>query len=98
MLFQQKTIKKDIQAIGVGLHTGEKINLSLRPASPDTGIVFRRVDLSKRVCIPARSEYVVSTQLSTTIGKDKTQISTVEHLLSAIAGLGIDNLYVDVDA
>ena len=98
MLFQQKTIKKDIQAIGVGLHTGETINLSLRPATPDTGIVFRRVDLNRRVCIPARSEYVVSTKLSTTIGKDKAQISTIEHLLSAIAGLGIDNLYVDVDA
>jgi UDP-3-O-[3-hydroxymyristoyl] N-acetylglucosamine deacetylase len=82
----------------VGLHTGEKIYLTLRPAAPDTGIVFRRVDLDSPVDIPARAENVGDTRLSTTLVRDGTRISTVEHLLSAFAGLGIDNAYVDVSA
>jgi UDP-3-O-[3-hydroxymyristoyl] N-acetylglucosamine deacetylase len=87
-----------IRATGVGLHTGEKVYLTLRPAAPDTGIVFRRVDLKEPVDIPAKAENVGDTQLSTTLEKDGVTISTVEHLLSAFAGLGIDNAYVDVSA
>jgi UDP-3-O-[3-hydroxymyristoyl] N-acetylglucosamine deacetylase len=80
------------------LHTGAKIFLTLRPAAPNTGIVFRRVDLPRPMEIPARAKYVGDTQLSTTLEKDGVRISTVEHLLSAFAGLGIDNAYVDVSA
>ena len=97
IVIKQKTIKNSIRAKGVGLHQGEKISITLRPASPDTGVIFRRADLSHPLEIPARSEYVVDTRLSTTLGKDSYSIATVEHLLSAIAGLGIDNLYIDVD-
>lgn len=97
-LYKQKTIKNSIGAVGVGLHLGEKTNLTLRPALADTGVIFRRVDVEKHVSIPAKSEYVVGTALSTTLGWQHLRISTVEHLLSAIAGLGIDNLYVDVDS
>jgi UDP-3-O-[3-hydroxymyristoyl] N-acetylglucosamine deacetylase len=87
-----------IRATGVGLHTGDKVYLTLRPAAPDTGIVFRRVDLPEPVEIPARSEFVGDTSLSTTLERDGVKVSTVEHLLSAFAGLGIDNAYVDVSA
>jgi UDP-3-O-[3-hydroxymyristoyl] N-acetylglucosamine deacetylase len=82
----------------VGLHTGEKVLLTLRPAAPDTGIVFRRVDLKDPVDIRACAENVGDTRLSTTLVNGKVRISTVEHLLSAFAGLGIDNAYVDVSA
>lgn len=95
---RQRTLKNVIRAIGVGLHTGEKVYLTLRPAAPDAGIVFRRVDLSEPVDIPAKAENVGDTRLSTTLVKDGAKISTVEHLLSAFAGLGIDNAYVDVSA
>lgn len=91
-------MKNVIRATGVGLHTGEKVYLTLRPAAPDTGIVFRRVDLPEPVDIPAKAELVGDTRLSTTLVKDGVRISTVEHLLSAFAGLGIDNAYVDVSA
>jgi UDP-3-O-[3-hydroxymyristoyl] N-acetylglucosamine deacetylase len=97
-MIKQRTLKNVIRATGVGLHTGEKIYLTLRPAAPDTGIVFRRVDLDSPVDIPARAENVGDTRLSTTLVRDGTRISTVEHLLSAFAGLGIDNAYVDVSA
>ena len=98
IMIRQRTLKNVIRATGVGLHTGEKVYLTLRPAAPDTGIVFRRVDLPEPVDIPAKAEYVGDTQLSTTLVKDGVRISTVEHLLSAFAGLGIDNAYVDVSA
>ncbi len=91
-------MKNVIRATGVGLHTGEKVYLTLRPAAPGTGIVFRRVDLPEPVDIPAKAELVGDTRLSTTLVKDGVRISTVEHLLSAFAGLGIDNAYVDVSA
>ena len=94
----QRTLKNVIRATGVGLHTGEKVYLTLRPAAPDTGIIFRRVDLPEPVDIPACAENVGDTTLSTTLEKDGVRISTVEHLLSAFAGLGIDNAYVDVSA
>ena len=97
-MIRQRTLKNVIRATGVGLHTGEKVYLTLRPAAPDTGIVFRRVDLNEPVDIPAKAENVGDTQLSTTLEKDGVTISTVEHLLSAFAGLGIDNAYVDVSA
>ncbi len=95
---KQRTLKNCIRATGVGLHSGEKVYLTLRPAPPDTGIVFRRVDLPEPVEIEARAEYVGDTRLSTTLIKDGVRVDTVEHLLSAFAGLGIDNAYVDLSA
>jgi UDP-3-O-[3-hydroxymyristoyl] N-acetylglucosamine deacetylase len=97
-VIKQRTLKNVIRATGVGLHTGEKIYLTLRPAAPDTGIVFRRIDLDPPVDIPANPEFVGETTLSTTLVKDHVRISTVEHLLSAMAGLGIDNAYIDLNA
>ncbi len=97
-MIRQRTLKNVIRATGVGLHTGEKIYLTLRPAAVDTGIVFRRVDLDQPVDIPAKAEFVGDTTLSTTLVKDGVRVSTVEHLLSALAGLGIDNAYIDVSA
>lgn len=97
-MIKQRTLKNVIRATGVGLHTGQKVYLTLRPAAVDTGIVFRRVDLDEPVDIPAKAENVGDTRLSTTLVRDGVRISTVEHLLSAFAGLGIDNAYVDVSA
>ncbi len=97
-MIHQRTLKNPIKATGVGLHTGEKVLLSLRPAPPNTGVVFRRTDLAPPVAIRATAENVGDTALSTTLVKGDVRISTVEHLLSAVAGLGIDNLYVDVSA
>jgi UDP-3-O-[3-hydroxymyristoyl] N-acetylglucosamine deacetylase len=97
-MLRQRTLKNVIRATGVGLHTGKKIFLTLRPAAVDTGIVFRRIDLDEPVEIPAREENVGETTLSTTLAKGEVRISTVEHLLSAFAGLGIDNAYVDLSA
>lgn len=97
-MIRQRTLKNVIRATGVGLHTGEKVYLTLRPAVPDTGIVFRRVDLETPMEIPAIPENVGDTTLSTALVKDGVRISTVEHLLSALAGLGIDNAYVDLNA
>ncbi len=97
-VIRQRTLKNVIRATGVGLHTGEKVYLTLRPAAPDTGIVFRRVDLDEPVEIPARPDYVGDTVLSTTLVRGEVRISTVEHLLSAMAGLGIDNAYIDLSA
>lgn len=97
-MIRQRTLKNIIKATGVGLHTGEKVYLLLRPAAPNTGIVFRRVDLPEPVDIPATPQNVGETTLSTTLVKGDVKVSTVEHLLSALAGLGIDNAYVDVSA
>jgi UDP-3-O-[3-hydroxymyristoyl] N-acetylglucosamine deacetylase len=97
-MIRQRTLKNVIRATGVGLHTGEKIFLTLRPAAVDTGIVFRRIDLDPPVEISAKEENVGDTRLSTTLSKGDVRISTVEHLLSAFAGLGIDNAYVDLSA
>ncbi len=97
-MIRQRTLKNVIRATGLGLHTGEKVYLTLRPAAPDTGIVFRRVDLDEPVEIPARCENVGDTRLCTTMAKGDVRISTVEHLLSALAGLGIDNAYIDLSA
>ena len=97
-MIKQRTLKNVIRATGVGLHTGKKVLLTLRPASANTGIIFRRVDLDPAVEIPAKPKYVGDTSLSTTLVKDNARISTVEHLLSALAGFGIDNAFVDLTA
>src|SRR3546814_6204976 len=95
---QQRTIKNVIRATGVGLHSGEKVYLTLRPAPVDTGIMFRRVDVEPAVEIPANAELVSETTLCTGLSRDGAKVRTVEHLMSALAGLGIDNLYVDLSA
>ena len=95
---QQRTIKNVIRATGVGLHSGNKVFLTLRPAAPDTGIVFRRVDLDPVVEIPATGDLVSETTLCTGLSRDGAKVQTVEHLMSALAGLGIDNLYVELSA
>ncbi|MEY3220831.1 MAG: hypothetical protein RIT27_2188 [Pseudomonadota bacterium] len=97
-MIKQRTLKNTIRATGVGLHTGQKIFMTLKPAPIDTGIVFRRVDLKPAVEIHARAENVGDTRLSTTLCKGDVRISTVEHLLSALAGLGVDNAYIEVTA
>ena len=97
-MIKQRTLKNTIRATGVGLHTGDKVYLTLRPAEPDTGIRFRRVDLDEPVTINATPENVGETTLSTTLVQDGVKISTIEHLLSAFAGLGIDNAIIDVSA
>ncbi|HXH02895.1 MAG TPA: UDP-3-O-acyl-N-acetylglucosamine deacetylase [Candidatus Competibacteraceae bacterium] len=97
-MIKQRTLKNIIRATGVGLHTGEKVYLTLRPAAPDTGIVFRRVDLPEPLEIRACPQNVGDTQLNSTLVKGDVRIATVEHLLAAFAGLGIDNAYVDVSA
>src|SRR5690606_7657282 len=93
---QQRTIKNVIRATGVGLHSGQKVFLTLRPAAPDTGIVFRRVDLDPVVESPASGELVSETTLCTGLARDGAKVQTVEHLMSALAGLGVDNLYVEL--
>src|ERR1700686_3948724 len=95
-MLKQRTLKSSIKTTGVGLHTGARVDLALRPAPPDTGIVFHRTDLPQPVAIPAHASYVGDTRLSSSLEKDGVKISTVEHLMSALAGLGIDNLHVDV--
>lgn len=97
-MIKQRTPKKVIQATGVGLHSGEKVYLTLRPAPVNTGIIFRRTDLDPIVEIPASYEYVGDTTLCTSLQHNGVKIGTVEHLLSALAGLGIDNAYVDINA
>ncbi len=97
-MIRQRTLKNTIRATGVGLHSGEKVYLTLKPAPADTGIVFRRTDLKPAVEILARAENVGETMLSTTLVRDGVRVATVEHLLSAMAGLGIDNCYVELSA
>lgn len=97
-MLQQRTLKTLTRAVGVGLHSGQRVELTLRPAQPDTGIVFRRVDLPEPVDIPIRAESVTDTRLASTISAGGAKVHTVEHLMSACAGLGIDNLYVDITA
>ena len=97
-MIRQRTLKNVIRATGVGLHTGDKVYMTLRPAAVDTGIVFRRVDLSPPVEIRSSCNNVGDTRLSTTLVKGDVRIATIEHLLSAMAGLGIDNAYVDLSA
>lgn len=97
-MIRQRTLKNTIKATGITLHGGERAELTLRPAPPDTGIIFQRIDLTPAVIIPAVASNVGDTTMSTTLVKDGVRVSTVEHLLSALAGLGIDNAYIDVTA
>ena len=97
-MLRQRTLKTAIRATGVGLHTGEKVYMTLRPAAANAGITFRRVDLDEPVDIPADARLVGETMLGTTLIRDGVKVATVEHLMSALAGLGIDNLHVDLSA
>src|SRR5438045_2785925 len=97
-MLRQRSLKSSVSASGVGLHTGQKVRLTLRPAPPDTGVVFRRIDLASPVDIPARAELVGETRLSSCLVKDGAKLYTVEHLMSALGGLGVDNVYADIDA
>ncbi|HEY8358123.1 MAG TPA: UDP-3-O-acyl-N-acetylglucosamine deacetylase [Ramlibacter sp.] len=95
-MLRQRTLKSLTKAVGVGLHGGQRVELTLRPAQPDTGIVFRRVDLPLPVEIPVSAQAVTDTRLASTVSNGDVKVHTVEHLMSACAGLGIDNLYVDI--
>jgi len=97
-MLPQRTLKTLTTAVGVGLHSGQRVELTLRPAPPDTGIVFRRVDLPEPVDIPVAADSVTDTRLASTIATGSAKVHTIEHLMSACAGLGIDNLYVDITA
>ncbi len=97
-MLRQRTLKTAIRATGVGLHTGEKVYMTLRPAAENSGITFRRVDLEPPVDVPGDPRLVGETMLGTTLIKDGVKVATVEHLMSALAGLGIDNLHVDLSA
>ena len=97
-MLQQRTLKTLTRAVGVGLHSGQRVELTLRPAQPDTGIVFRRVDLPEPVDIVVSAVAVSDTRLASTLSNGNVKVHTVEHLMSACAGLGVDNLYVDITA
>jgi UDP-3-O-[3-hydroxymyristoyl] N-acetylglucosamine deacetylase len=97
-VLQQRTLKSLTRAVGVGLHSGQRVEITLRPAQPDTGIVFRRVDLPQPVDIPVSAMAVTDTRLASTLSHGDAKVFTVEHLMSACAGLGVDNLYVDITA
>jgi len=96
-MLKQRTIAAPVKTVGIGLHTGRKVTLQLLPAPVDTGIIFRRVDLKDSVGIPAHAHGVTDTRLATVLQNGDTRVSTVEHLLSACAGLGIDNLIIELD-
>src|SRR3954470_15104079 len=95
-MFKQRTLKSSIRTTGVGLHTGEKVAMTLRPAHPNTGIVFRRIDLARPIDVRAVAGNVSDARLCSTLEQDGARVATVEHLMSAFAGLGIDNAYVDI--
>ncbi len=97
-MLQQRTLKTITTAVGVGLHSGQKVELTLRPAPPDTGIVFRRIDLPQPITIPVSATAVTDTRLASTISHLGAKVLTVEHLMSACSGLGLDNLFVDITA
>jgi len=96
-VLKQRTLSNSIRASGVGLHSGEKVNMTLRPAAKDTGIIFRRLDIEPIQQIPALAKSVIDTMLGTTIAKKNASVMTVEHILAAFAGLGIDNALIDLD-
>ncbi len=96
-MLHQRTLKSLVHATGVGLHTGQKVKMTLRPAGIDTGVVFRRVDLASPVDIPARADLVGETRLSSCLVQGEVKVHTVEHLMSALSGLGVDNVYIDLD-
>ncbi|MGS5085349.1 UDP-3-O-acyl-N-acetylglucosamine deacetylase [Hydrogenophaga sp. A37] len=97
-MLAQRTLKSLTKAVGVGLHSGQRVELTLRPAAPDTGIVFRRVDLPDPVEIPVNADAVSDTRMASTISNGGVKVQTIEHIMSAASGLGLDNLYVDITA
>jgi UDP-3-O-[3-hydroxymyristoyl] N-acetylglucosamine deacetylase len=97
-MFRQRTIKKIVSTVGVGLHSGQRVELTLRPAQPDTGIVFHRVDCEPVIDLPATASMVSDTRMASVLQVQGVRVSTVEHLMSALAGLGIDNLHIDINA
>lgn len=97
-MLQQRTLKTITRAVGMGLHSGQRVEMTLRPAQPDTGIVFRRVDLPEPVDIPINAQAVVDTRMASTIATGNAKVHTIEHLMSALCGMGIDNLYIDITA
>ncbi|HZQ73745.1 MAG TPA: UDP-3-O-acyl-N-acetylglucosamine deacetylase [Burkholderiales bacterium] len=97
-MLRQRTLKSSVRAAGVGLHTGQRVRLALKPAPPDSGIVFRRVDLPVPLDVPARAELVGEARLASTLVKGDVKIHTVEHLMSALSGLGVDNACIELDA
>lgn len=97
-MLRQRTIKQVVSTIGIGLHSGKKVSMALRPAASNTGIVFRRVDMTPPTLVELHPERVAETMLCTALVQNDAKVATVEHLLSALAALGIDNLYVDLDA
>lgn len=97
-MLRQRTISKTVSTKGIGLHSGHLVQITLRPAEPDTGIVFHRVDMDPIVSIPAKAHLVGGTTMASVLQKEGVRVSTVEHLMSALAGLGIDNLHVDLSA
>jgi UDP-3-O-[3-hydroxymyristoyl] N-acetylglucosamine deacetylase len=97
-MLAQRTLRSLTKAVGVGLHSGQRVELTLRPAAPNTGIVFRRVDLPEPVDIKVSATAVTDTRMASTISAGQAKVFTVEHLMSACAGLGLDNLYIDITA
>lgn len=97
-MLKQRTLKSRTQAVGVGMHSGQRVELALRPAAPDTGIVFRRVDLDEAIDWPVTATHITDTRMATTLGSGGARVQTIEHLMSACSGLGIDNLYIDITA
>lgn len=97
-MLRQRTIRHSTTTVGIGLHSGLKVRLTLRPAAPNTGIVFHRTDLTPQVTIPVSAEAIGETMLASTLVQDGVRISTIEHLMSACCGLGIDNLHIDVSS
>ncbi|MFM8865751.1 MAG: UDP-3-O-acyl-N-acetylglucosamine deacetylase [Limnohabitans sp.] len=97
-MLAQRTLKTLTTAVGVGLHSGQRVELTLRPAPPDTGIVFHRIDLPEPVSIPVHAQAITDTRLASTISRGQAKVLTIEHLMSACCGLGIDNLHVDITA
>ena len=97
-MLRQRTLQESIKSTGVGLHSGNKVAIVLSPAPEDTGIVFRRIDLNPVRDIPARADWVDETDLSTSLGSGDARVTTVEHLLSALCGLGVDNAFIDIDS
>ena len=96
-LVRQKTLRGTVTVCGIGLHSGRKAQMTLRPAAPNNGVVFRREDMSGAPDIPARHDFIVDTRLGTTLGIGEARVATVEHLLSALAGMGVDNAWVELD-
>jgi UDP-3-O-[3-hydroxymyristoyl] N-acetylglucosamine deacetylase len=94
----QRTLKRPVSCTGIGLHSGKRVNLNIRPAEPDTGVMFKRADIPGAPLVPGDVHHVIDTSLCTTLGVDGIRVSTVEHLLSALAGMGVDNALIELDA